>query len=229
MRQYFVTGTDTGVGKTLVTAALLELAGRRGLRSIGLKPVAAGCEAGMAGTEGWTNDDARLLQATATVPLAYAEVNPVALRRAMAPHLAAAEEGRRLAAAPLVAHCRAMAAKPHDLLLAEGAGGWLVPLNDLETLADVAAALAWPVILVVGMRLGCLNHALLTAAAIHARGLPLAGWVANSVAVEMPFLAANIATLQARLGVPLLGCVPALAAATPTAAAAHLDLAPLMD
>jgi dethiobiotin synthetase len=203
--EFFVTGSDTDVGKTVVAAALLQAAGSRGLRTIGIKPLAAGCES----RDGrWVNEDAVLLQANATVALDYAQVNPVALRTAMAPHLAAAREGARLSAAALVRHGLEAARIGHDLLLAEGAGGWLVPLNEHETMADVASGLGWPVILVVGMRLGCLNHALLTAMAIRASGLVLAGWVANSPAGEMPAIDANIATLDERLDAPRLATVP---------------------
>ena len=227
MSGYFVTGTDTGVGKTRITAALLRAAAASKLRALALKPVAAGCEL----VDGeWHNDDARLLRAEATVLLPYAQVNPVALKLAMAPHLAAAVEGRALAAGPLVDHCREVAATPHDLALVEGAGGWLVPLNDRETLADVARELGWPVILVVGMRLGCLNHALLTAAEIANEGLTLAGWVANSAWPPMAFHDEKLATLTDRLEAPLLGVVPYLAGdPDPVAAtAACLDLAPLL-
>lgn len=206
-RAFFVTGTDTGVGKTLVSAALLRAAAARSWRAIGLKPVAAGA----VWREGrWVNDDALLLQASASVALDYAQVNPLVLKQAMAPHLAAAEEGMRIDVAALAEHCRNIAGLLHDLLLVEGAGGWLVPLNEHETLADLARLLGWPVILVVGMRLGCLNHAALTAAAIRASGLRLAGWVANVVEPGMTALEANIATLDVRLGAPRLGTIPAL-------------------
>jgi dethiobiotin synthetase len=225
MAAFFVTGTDTGVGKTLVTVALLGAAAARGLATIALKPVAAGCT-----TAGGrpVNDDALALQAAATVRLDYALVNPVALRLGVAPHLAAAEEGLRLGVEPLLHACREAARAPHDLAVAEGAGGWLVPLNEHETMADLAAALGWPVILVVGMRLGCLNHALLTAAAVRASGLTLAGWVANSAGPPMPALAGNIATLEAQLGAPRLGSLPYLGPRSdPAAAVPHLDLEPL--
>lgn len=205
MKACFVTGTDTGVGKTLVSAALLRAAARRGLRSIGLKPVAAGCEWRDAA---WVNHDALLLQRCASVRLAYEQINPIALRKAMAPHLAAAAESRVLEVDPLAAHCRAVAGLPHDLLLVEGAGGWFVPLDARHTMADLARALGWPVILVVGMRLGCLNHALLTAAAIRAAGLPLAGWVANSPDPAMEALEDNIVSLEPRLGAPRLATLP---------------------
>lgn len=228
MAEFFVTGTDTGVGKTLVAAALLCAAGSRGLRTIGIKPVAAGCER----RDGqWVNADALLLQASATVRLQYAQVNPVALRTAMAPHLAAAEDGVTLTAADIAGHCRDSSRIAHDLLLAEGAGGWLVPLNERESMADVAGALGWPVILVVGMRLGCLNHALLTAAAIRAAGLELAAWVANSAGPDMPALAANIETLDAHLGAPRLGALPWLGSGVDIETAARyfdISLLPVM-
>ena len=222
MAEFFVTGTDTGVGKTLATAALLRAANARGLATIGLKPVAAGCER----RDGrWVNEDALLLQASASVRLDYERVNPVALRLAMAPHLAAAEDGVTLDAAGLAQRCRDTARTAHDLLLAEGAGGWLVPLNERETMADLAAQLGWPVILVVGMRLGCLNHALLTAAEIRDAGLTLGGWVANTLVADMPYFDANVAALEERLDAPRLGTIPWLGAAPdPDSAASALDL-----
>lgn len=204
-RAFFVTGTDTGVGKTLVSAALLYAARTRGWRSIGLKPVAAGTVL----RDGQpVNEDALWLQAAATVRLDYSQVNPVALRWPMAPHLAAAQEGMRIEVRTLAEHCRDIARTGHDLLVTEGAGGWLVPLNERETMADLARTLGWPVILVVGMRLGCLNHALLTAAAIRASGLQLAGWVANTLDPAMDALDTNIAALDERLGAPRLGTLP---------------------
>jgi dethiobiotin synthetase len=225
MAAFFVTGTDTGVGKTLAAAALLRAAAARGLRTIGLKPVAAGA-ALHAGRR--VNDDALLLQAAATVVLPYEQVNPVLLERPMAPHLAAAEEGVRLEVAAIAAACREAARAGHDLLLAEGAGGWLVPLGERETMADLAVALGWPVLLVVGMRLGCLNHALLTAEAVRARGLALAGWIANSAWPAMPALVENVAALDQRLGAPRLGLLPWLGAEPDLGrAAAALDPAPL--
>lgn len=221
MQAFFVTGTDTGVGKTLATVALLVAARSRGRRCIGIKPVAAGARL----HEGHAvNDDALALQSAASVRLDYPDVNPVLLGRAMAPHLAAAGEGRRLGVEPLAGHCRMIAALEADFLLAEGAGGWLVPLNDRETMADLAVALGWPVVLVVGMRLGCLNHALLTAESIRARGLRLAGWIANSTLPEMAGFEGNVVTLDDRLGAPRLGIVPWLGQSPdPARAAAHVD------
>ena len=217
----FVTGTDTGIGKTLVASALLVLAARRGLRSLGLKPLASGADAT---ADGLRNPDALALQALASERLPYAEVNPVVLQPAIAPHIAAGDAGVKLDARGLAGACRAVLARPHDLAVIEGAGGWRVPLNARETLADVARLLDCPVVLVVGMRLGCINHALLSAEAIRADGLVLAGWVANALEPDMPRLADNLATLEQRLGAPCLGRVPHLAPVSPEAAADHLRL-----
>ena len=204
---YFVTGTDTGVGKTQVASALLLSAQAHGLRGLGLKPVAAGC----AHADGrLVNEDALLLQRCSSLSADYAAINPVALEPAIAPHLAAAQAGIVLRAAELADHVRAQAASGAEALLVEGAGGWLVPLNETETMADLAVALGYPVILVVGMRLGCINHALLTAAAITAAGLQLAGWVANGVTPEMEALAENVRALEQRLPALRLGTVPFL-------------------
>ncbi|MCW8886260.1 MAG: dethiobiotin synthase, partial [Motiliproteus sp.] len=181
-KSYFVTGTDTDAGKTLVAAALLEAAKQQGARTIGLKPIAAGA---IETEQGRCNDDALLLQEYSTEKLPYQQVNPVLFEEAIAPHIAADREGKRITAERLVGFCRGVMMQPKDLLIIEGAGGWRVPLNSHENLSELPKALQTPVILVVGMRLGCLNHALLTAEAIAADGLPLAGWVANAVDLEM--------------------------------------------
>jgi len=225
-KPFFVTGTDTAVGKTFISSALLGLARTRGLRCIGMKPIAAGCRL-EAGT--LRNDDAIALISASATTLDYATLNPVALAPHIAPHIAAAQVGRTLRAADLTAHCRAVVARNVDLVLIEGAGGWLVPINDTETLADVCVALQVAVILVVGMKLGCLNHALLTAAAIERAGLDLAGWVANSVTEAMPCLDENVDTLRARLRAPCLGVVPHLGSVEPSAAQPFLELDPLLS
>ncbi len=224
-KRYFVTGTDTGVGKTLITGALLLNARAFGLRAVAVKPVSAGC----AWVNGQlVNDDALLLQRYASVPLDYAHVNAVALEPAMAPHIAARRAGTDLSASALAAAVSRVADQGHDALFVEGAGGWLVPLNDHETMADVAAKLGYPVILVVAMRLGCLNHALLTAEAIRAAGLPLAGWVANSPGPKMEAFDENLQTLELRLPGLRLGTVPYLGAgATPEQVNTWLDGTPL--
>jgi dethiobiotin synthetase len=225
-RVLFVTGTDTDVGKTVVAAGLLRAAARQGLRSLALKPVAAGCRV----VDGaLVNDDALLLMREAGIALDYADVNPVALEPAIAPHIAAERAGVDLSCAALLEHCRARLEVDADLALVEGAGGWLVPLNDRETLADLCEQLGADVLLVVAMRLGCINHALLSAGEIARRGLRLAGWVANCVDPKMPALEANLATLDQRLEAPCIGRVPFAGAEDPVAVAAeHLDLALLL-
>jgi dethiobiotin synthetase len=203
-REFFVTGTDTGVGKTLVTAALLRRLRESGVAVAGMKPVAAGS---IAGPEGPANEDALLLQEESSIRHRYALVNPWLFEPAIAPHLAAAEAGitidtKRITAAH--AELRAGA----DVVLAEGAGGFLVPLDASRSLADLPALLGMDVLLVVGLRLGCLNHALLTAEAVTARGLTLAGWIGNVIDPGFARREENVATLTARLPAPCLGIVP---------------------
>ncbi len=212
MRGVFVTGTDTGVGKTLFSAALLLRLGAAGVNAAACKPVAAGCR-----REGGrlVNGDAELLAGVAPARTPLEVVNPVALEPAIAPHVAAAEAGIRLDATALAAACRRAAADA-EYVVVEGAGGWRVPLGPEGTLADVAVALGLPVVLVVGLRLGCLNHALLSAEAIRADGLALAGWVANPLDPEMPRRDENIATLSQHLGAAPLARLPACDGATET-------------
>lgn len=218
---YFVTGTDTGVGKTLVTAALLHLADKQGLKAFGLKPVAAGCEST---PQGPRNEDALLLQAHSNVQMPYEQINPISLGAAKAPHIAAVEEGRRLSLDRLVGLCRGSLMQPADLRLIEGAGGWRVPLNDRENLSGLTIQLQTPVILVIGLRLGCLNHALLTAEAIQRDGLALAGWIVSEVEPDMDSKAENIATLKTQLPAPCLGVIPALAPVSVEKAAEYLKM-----
>jgi dethiobiotin synthetase len=203
----FITGTDTDVGKTVVACGFLAAANQQGLRTAAIKPVAAGC----AVTEqGMSNSDALQLQAAASHKLSYQQINPVALEPAIAPHIAAAEAGLRMSASRLVGYCRGVSLMPVDMVVVEGAGGWRVPINSRETLADVARELECAVIVVVGMRLGCLNHALLTMEAIRRDGLQIAGWVANILDPEMPRLQENIDTLKQCINEPCLGTVPRL-------------------
>lgn len=205
-QRFFITGTDTEVGKTRVTVAMLAALNEAGMRTIGLKPLAAGAEES-AGR--WVNEDALALQAAASVDLDYELVNPVLLRAPMAPHLAAELEQKRLGVENLAGYCRGtLMTQPYDVALIEGAGGWRVPLNRRETLAELPRALNCPVILVVGLRLGCLNHALLTAEAIQRDGLTLAGWVGNAIDPDMASPEANLNTLRALLPAPCLGVLP---------------------
>ena len=191
---FFITGTDTDVGKTYIACQLLHAAQQRGLRAIGLKPLAAGAEK----IDGeWRNEDSVLLQQATTVKLPYASINPFCFELAAAPHLAAQKTGASLSAKNIAQNIRnVLDESDFDYAVIEGAGGWRVPLNDTETFADVVKLLQIPVILVVGMKLGCINHALLTAEAIKADGLTLHGWIANDLGNPMPLLAENIATLE---------------------------------
>lgn len=204
-KRFFVTGIDTDAGKTYVTVGLLKAAKRAGLKSIGLKPIAAGADR----IDGnLRNDDALLIQQASSVKLAYEQVNPVVLEEAIAPHIAAMKEGRLVTVSRLEGFIKGALLTPHDIALVEGAGGWRVPLNDRELLSEVAKSLGFPVIMVVNMKLGCLNHALLTAEAIVRDGLNLAGWVANTGPERMPFYDENVATLSSMLPAPLLGILP---------------------
>jgi dethiobiotin synthetase len=202
---WFITGTDTGVGKTLVAVALTRALVARGLRTAVMKPVAAGV---VDTADGRRNDDALELLGASNVAAAYEDVNPWLLSTPASPHLAARADGVSIRPETVVASYWRLAAMS-DALVVEGAGGWLAPISATATMADIAEKLALPVILVVGMRLGCLNHALLTREAIRARGLPFRGWIANKLADEMPLAAANIDTLSSRFGAPPLAIVPA--------------------
>ena len=221
-KTWFVTGTDTDVGKTAISCALLAAAAETGLRTAAVKPVAAGCD------ENGQNDDALQLLGAMTERLDYVQVNPVALDAPIAPHIAAEREGKRLQASRLAGICRGVMMGSADFVLVEGAGGWRVPISPRETLADVAIQLQVGVILVVGMRLGCINHALLTAESIRRDGLVLAGWVANQPSERMLCHEENLGTLQRLLPAPLLGDVPHLTPFDPSQAAKYLSLQHLM-
>ncbi|MEZ5515823.1 MAG: dethiobiotin synthase [Steroidobacteraceae bacterium] len=201
----FVAGTDTGVGKTYVSVGLVRALVADGQRVATMKPVAAGTELTPAGPR---NDDALALMAAANVAAPYERVNPYALPLAASPHLAARAAGVQIDRETVRGQYEALAADA-DLVIVEGAGGWLAPISDQETMADIVRALDLPVLLVVGLRLGCLNHALLSAAAIAAQATPLLGWIANSIDPTMPMRAENIATLTNRLGSTPLAVIPA--------------------
>ncbi|AXS80297.1 dethiobiotin synthase [Dechloromonas sp. HYN0024] len=214
---YFLTGTDTEIGKTFITCALLHRAGLDGLKAAGLKPIAAGTDA--AGL----NEDVEAIRAASHVELPRELINPYCFAPAIAPHIAAAEAGISIAFAPIMASCD-KARRLADLVIVEGVGGFCVPLGAERSTADLACDLNLPVILVVGMRLGCISHALLTAEAIAARGLTLAGWVANHIDPAMSRFDQNLATLQALLPAPLLGVVPFGPTGGAAGAAAFLQL-----
>jgi dethiobiotin synthetase len=220
---WFVTGTDTEVGKTAISCALLTAAAGAGLSTAAVKPVAAGCDAN------GHNEDALQLMAAMTETLDYSQVNPVALASPVAPHIAAEQENRRMQASRIAGICRGVMLGGADFVLVEGAGGWRVPINPRETLADVAVELQVGVILVVGMRLGCINHALLTAEAIRRDGLELAAWVANQPGPRMSCHEENLATLRLLLPAPLLGDVPLLAPWRAEQAATYLSINTLIS
>jgi dethiobiotin synthetase len=219
-RGYFVTGTDTGVGKTLIACALLRVLAQRGTRVVGMKPVAAGA---IPTAEGLLNDDVAQLRAAGNVEAPLALINPYCFEPPIAPHLAAAQLGITINIETITTAFEALAARA-DQVVVEGVGGFCVPLNVVEDSADLAARLALPVILVVGMRLGCLNHALLTMQAITARGLTLAGWVANRIDPAMAAADQNIADLQRRLPAPLLADIAYASAPDAQAVSAQLDV-----
>lgn len=210
-RGLFVTGTDTEVGKTEVTLGLMAALQRHGFSVLGMKPVAAGC---VLTPDGLRNEDALRIQAQGSMPLAYAAINPYAFAPPIAPHIAAAQAGVEIQI-ELIETAYQRLATQADWVLVEGAGGWRVPFGPCLTLADLPSALDLPVVLVVGLRLGCLNHALLSAESIQASGLQLAGWVANRIDPAMAAADENLATLRERLPAPCLGVVPWLSAPTP--------------
>ncbi|MBN2885821.1 MAG: dethiobiotin synthase [Chromatiaceae bacterium] len=220
MHGYFVTGTDTDCGKTAISLGLMAALKAQGLRVLGMKPVASGCTET---PEGLRNADALALLAAGSHAVPYARLNSYAFAPAIAPHLAAAEAGVRIAPESILTAARALAAEA-DCLVVEGAGGWRVPLGAGLFMGDLARLLDLPVVLVVGLRLGCINHALLSRDAIAASGCRLAGWVANAIEPEMARLADNLATLEHLIEAPCLGQVPRLEAAIPEAIAPYLDL-----
>lgn len=220
-KAYFIAGTDTGVGKTTVSCALLAAAKAQGKTTLALKPIASGCEQT---PQGLRNEDALALMAEMTEPLIYEQVNPVALPDPLSPHLAAARVGRRLSVQQLTGFCRGSLMQRADFKLVEGAGGWRVPLNEREMLSALPKELGLPVILVVGLRLGCLNHAILTAEAIFKDGVRIAGWVGNVLDPDMAALEENIATLKNLFGPPCLGVLPWNPAASAAERGALLQL-----
>jgi dethiobiotin synthetase len=218
MSGIFVTGTDTGVGKTLASAALLHALGQRHAKVVGMKPVAAGA---VPVGQAWASEDALALRAASTITVPPELDNPVLLPEPMSPHLAAQRAGVRIDIGHIV-RCYRQLADRADAVVVEGAGGFLVPLSEDETTADLVEALALPVVLVVGLRLGCLNHALLTAEAIRARGLRLVGWICNRIDAAMLQPEDNIAYLRTHLSAPLLADIAFSAAPDPRAVTIHL-------
>lgn len=219
--RYFVTGTDTEIGKTLFSSALLHALAAQGVRAAGMKPIAAGSEL----IDGaWRNEDVDVIAAAASLKLPQSLTTPYLLQEPAAPHIAAARENMTLDIDHICA-CYREVAQQAEAVVVEGVGGFRVPLTDTVDTADLAQRLGLPVILVVGLRLGCINHALITAEAIAARGLTLAGWVGNVADPAMQHVQGNVDCLRSRLNAPLLGVIPRLPGARPmpAAAAAHLD------
>ena len=206
-KSFFVTGTDTDIGKTLVCCAMLRAAAVAGRSTVGMKPLAAG---GAQTPEGLRNADALQLMAASSLQLSYDQINPVCLAEAASPHIAAALSNRKVRVDCLAGFCQGVLSLRANLTLIEGAGGWSVPINEREFVSDLAKQLNLPVILVVGMRLGCLNHALLTGEAIVGKGLRLGGWVANRIDPHMQYYEQNRDTLQEYFNVPLLAEIPFL-------------------
>lgn len=220
-RGLFLTGTDTDAGKTVVTTALLHMLRRQGRRAVGMKPVASGC---WLSPQGWRNDDALALQAASDPMPDYALVNPFALPDATAPQIAAPKAGMTLALPPLVSAYRQLAAQA-DVVLVEGVGGWLAPLTPKLDQGALVEALGLDVILVVGLRIGCINHARLSERAIRADGHTVLGWIGNSVTHDLDFATQYFESLSGALASPCLGRLPFAPHAAPALMADHLDMA----
>jgi len=219
-RGFFVTGTDTAVGKTLVACTLLYAFASKGRSVVGMKPVAAGFEESQGGLR---NDDVEQLIAASTIKAPRSMVNPYALNCPIAPHIAAQQAGIEIKTT-VIKQAFDQLKKMADMVVVEGVGGFRVPLNGREDSADLARLLGLPVLLVVGMRLGCLNHALLTSDAIESRGLKLAGWIANCIDPRMAALHQNVGALEKRISQPLLGVLAYQSGARPEQLASMLDI-----
>ena len=220
--KWFITGTDTEVGKTVASCALLQAAGAAGYRTLGYKPVASGSEMT---AEGIRNSDALALQAASSVKLPYESINPLAFIEPTSPHIISAHEQRPIHFS-VMSEGLAQLSTQANWLQVEGAGGWLTPLSDTTTFADWVITEQLPLILVVGIKLGCINHALLTAQVIQAAGLPLAGWIANDIQAPGRWHQQYLETLKQRLPAPLLGEIPWLSEITPaTDLGQYLNLA----
>ncbi|GLR64987.1 dethiobiotin synthase [Marinospirillum insulare] len=224
-KAYFLTGTDTDAGKTTMAAGLLYLAQKQQLSTLGMKPIASGSEVN---TQGLRNSDALALMAQSSIKRPYQEVNPYAFVPAIAPHIAAKEAGIELKVSDLYKAAQIILHQQADFTLIEGAGGWRVPINNQAFLSDLAIALNLPVILVVGVKLGCINHALLTAQAISSDGLKLAGWVANVIDPNCARLKEVLATLKKQISAPCLGQVPYLEEPSAEKVASYLSINTLL-
>lgn len=202
---FFIVGTDTGVGKTVVSTALLIMLANQGFRTVAIKPIASGC---LPTPLGLRNDDALTLQKHATHKIDYAQINPFAFAEPIAPHIAAAKSNTELIVAEVLTKTAHALSSNVDYIVIEGAGGLYVPLNNQETMADLIKAYNYPVILVVGIKLGCINHALLTLEYIYNSNIKIAGWVANVIAPNMQYIDENVDSIKHRVVLPLLGVIP---------------------
>jgi len=217
---FFITGTDTSCGKTEITLGLMQLLQSQGQTVLGMKPVASGATPT---AEGLRNEDAIRIQAQGTLQVPYPELNPYVYEPPIAPHLAAAQAGEQIDLSVISTHCMSLLAQA-DYVLIEGIGGWRVPFNLQQSAADLVRMLNLPVILVVGLKLGCINHALLTVESIRASGARLVGWVANEVEPGMQDRDGNIATLRSTINTPCLGVVPYMKHPSTAAIAGNLNL-----
>lgn len=224
---FFVTGTDTDSGKTHVAAALLYKARTSyGLKTVGVKPIASGCTRT---AQGLRNADALMLMEQSSLKLDYEKINPFTFEPAIAPHVAAADVAVELSPENVLARLDLTQYAMADFCLVEGAGGWRLPLGNNRYLSETVVALAMPVIIVVGMKLGCLNHAVMTEELIYADGLQVAGWVANRAQPDMARFEENLASLKQMMQSPFLGTIPHIPGADVAEMAEHLDLAPLQS
>ncbi|XOV77557.1 MAG: dethiobiotin synthase [Aestuariibacter sp.] len=223
VRGYFVTGTDTEVGKTFMTQAMMQIALQLRKTVVGYKPVAAGC---VVTEHGLRNEDAVCLQQSSSFRIPYDQINPYAFEEPAAPHLAAERVKEKICLKTIADGYERLRRKEPDLLFVEGAGGWRLPLGDGQFMSDFVISHELPVILVVGVRLGCLNHACLTMESIQKDGLKIAGWIANHRDNSMPFLTENIQTLKSLIDAPFLGEVPMVL--SPKEARHYLDISPLL-
>ncbi len=222
MTTFFITGTDTGVGKTFIACTIMDYVKHRGTSCIGFKPVASGCEEGEFGL---VNSDALALQAASDFDLSYSEINPYAFKEAIAPHIAAQKMDSVISISTLTDAYLNLTEKDPDLLLIEGAGGWRLPLCSNIFMSDFVKLHKLPVLLVIGMRLGCLNHARLTVEAIQNDGLEIIGWVANHVDANMDYHSENVEALKELIPAPFIGEVPLVS--DTSQAWSYLDFTPL--
>ncbi len=224
--QFFIAGTESGAGKTVVASGLLSAANTCGLTTVALKPLAVGC---VQTDEGLRSEDAMLFQRRMSLDMPYDQINPVALPSELPPHIAAVQAGRRLLVSQLAGYCRGALLQRSDLVLVEGADGWRTPINRTETFAGLAKELNLPVILVVGIRPGCISHALLAAEAIAKDGLRLAAWVANQLDEHMPGCEETVLSLKSSLRAPCLGSIPFLTNPGGTDASRYMELGTIIS